>query len=167
MVLGLLLSALVLAVATRLVVVARRTLTRFRAFSNLDREGIRYWLETLQDARTPGAYVIFEEMRRSDRSIQFRREVSATGSNLTCDFPMAPWSSEFISALRRMLTTRRLSHSDVPGREGEAVAGFISIPDLDTTAATDLTAAIFLELFQCESVNVKVWSFGLPSTERM
>jgi hypothetical protein len=130
-------------------------------FDNLDLAAVRGYLDALVESREPGAYLIFEEMGRTKRFVQFRREVGPTGSSLSCYFPRAPWSLAYIEALQALLTSKDIPISEVTGGQGETVSGFIVAERLHPQDAAHLTDDIFRQVFGLELLRLRVWGHGV------
>jgi len=83
--------------------------------------------------------------------------------SLSFDFPVAPWSSEYVAPLREMLASKNIPYSESPTRHSEAGAatGFITVANLDVSEAVSLVSVVFLDVFHCSSINVKVNGFGV------
>jgi hypothetical protein len=111
--------------------------------------------------REPRAYLIFEEMTAPKRFVQFRREVGPAGATLTCHFPNAPWSIAYVPRLKQVLDAKGISYSEISTRSEELVTGFVSIENLDVPTATHLVDMIFRDVFNCTSVNVRLWGYGV------
>jgi hypothetical protein len=138
-----------------------RTIKWRRSISNLGLGEVRLWLERLIQVREPQAYLIFEEMTAPQRFVQFRREVGPAGATLTCHFPIAPWSTTYIPGLRQVLDAKNISYSEISTRSDEPVTGFLSIENLDASSGTHLVDLIFHVVFECASVNVRLWGYGV------
>lgn len=145
----------------------RRTVRWRRGFSNVGLDGVRIWLNRLIAVRDGDAYLIFEEMSPPKRFVQFRRDVTDVGATLICHFPNAPWSIEYVPALKGILANENIPFSEAPGRLNEPVKGFVTIENLDDSAAARLVDIIFRQVFGCDSVSVRVLGQGVrrePST---
>ena len=138
-----------------------RTIKWRKSISNLDLGGVRLWLDRLIEVREPQAYLIFEQMTAPQRFVQFRREVGPAGATLTCHFPVAPWSTAYIPRLRQALEAKNISYSEISTRSDEPVTGFLSIENLDASSGTYLVDVIFHVVFECTSVNVRLWGYGV------
>lgn len=138
-----------------------RTIQWRKSLSNLDLGGVRLWLDRLIEVREPKAYLIFEEMGAPQRFVQFRREVGPAGATLTCHFPNAPWSRAYVTRLRQVLDAKTVSYSEISARSDEPVTGFVSIENLDASSGTHLVDVIFHDVFECTSVNVRLWGYGV------
>lgn len=138
-------------------VAALRTRRYKRSLRNLGIEGVRYWLERLYESRQQGAYLIFEDLDGSERFVQFRREVGDAGASLTCDFPIAVWSSSYVRPLKRLLDQQSIDYGEEMLAPDNAVSHFIVVANLDSTTATTLTDMIFRQVFGDNELAVRVW----------
>lgn len=162
-----LIGAVLLAILCWFAFAVRRSHQRLaQLFDDLDLGGVQSYLEALIESREPGAYLIFEEMG-GKRFVQFRRDVGTGGATLTCHFPRAPWSHDYIGPLRAMLDKRNITMSEVEGRVGEAVSGFIVVEDLHSGDAAHLTDTIFRRIFRQESLRVRVWGHGVKGIKHV
>lgn len=160
------LAALILVVgfaAVRFIVEFNRARRRVsELFDNRDLEGVREALDRLCSTRVPGAFLIFEDMR-SKRFVQLRRQVGPAGATLTCNFPKAPWSHEYVDALQSGLAAKGIPYAEVPGGVDEPVTGFIEVDNLTVTEAVELVDFIFRQVFGCPTVSVRVWGHGVTA----
>ena len=97
----------------------------------------------------------------SKRFVQFRRDIGPTGATLTCHFPDAPWSAAYVPRLKQVLEANNISYSELSIRSDDPVTGFVSIEDLDVPAAIHLVDVVFIDVFKCSSVNVRLWGHGV------
>jgi hypothetical protein len=132
-----------------------------KLLDNLGLDGVRECLYRLIEAREPGAYLIFEEMSGTKRFLQFRRNVGAAGATLTCDFPLAEWSQQYVPALQNVLRAKKIPFAEHRAREEDALSGFIGIEHLDVNDAAELADRVFRDVFGHESLKVRVWGFGV------
>jgi hypothetical protein len=135
---------------------------RYRAsLSNLGLSDVRAWLMNLQESRGAGPYpyLVFEEMG-GERFVQFRREVGAAGAVLSCHFPRAPWSEDYIAPLQALLAAKSIPFRQIEGRGGEPVTGFIVIENLQADDAADLADAIFCDIFG-RTLSARVFGEGV------
>lgn len=149
-----------------------RTRIEFRGrFDNIDLHTIELYLEELMVAQHPRAYLIFDDVTsrrrwgKAERFVQFARNAESDEPVLTCHFPKASWSEPYLTRLKTALDWRRYHYSEVPGRPGEPVTGFIVIDGLGVKAARELVDVIFRDVFGCATVRARVWGQGVAGIQ--
>lgn len=160
------LGPLLLVAVGWLLVAIFRTVRHKRSFANLNIAGVRFWLEHLYQSRQAGAYVIFEDMDRSKRFVQFRRDVGDAGAFLVCEFPLAEWSSAYVQSFEKLLDEMgaayvRRRHDTV----GSSQMEFVACENLDPATAAILTDKIFRQVFGHTELLVRVWGNNLSALD--
>lgn len=156
------LGTAIAAICLLLAVLARR---HMKSFENVDRAGVQMYLEMLLKRGVDGAFIIVDEVM-SKRFIQFRKYIRRNGvTGLECHFPQAPWSSTYYDRVIGLLDREKLHFDQVQG-SGTPVSDFIRIDfDGDVTSATRLVEQIFIEVFGCSALSVRVRSHGISSKD--